>query len=155
MQKCGAKTGSADGKVRGAPQGGKGKPTHGTNGGIVPPEFVAATAGGACAKLALSLLKGPKLPVSRKPNARYELRDAYRVLLAVCCRPYAPAKGTSPARAGGAGGTACRGRQKADRAQPDVGDHTRRAARIRAEAVRRHADPSYGAPGGAGGCGVP
>lgn len=126
MQKCGAKTGSADGNVRGAPQGGKGKPTHGTNGGIVPPEFVAATAGGTGtplefmaataggtgARLALSLPKRPKLPVSRKPNARYELRDAYRVLLAVCCRPYAPAKGTSPARAGDAGGTACRGAKK-------------------------------------------
>ena len=106
VQKCGAKTGSASGEGKDATpgEGGKGKPKgkpkHGTNGGIVPLEFVAAMVGGACTplefmaimaadtgtKLALSLLEALKLPFSNKPNAKYDLHDMYRILLAVCAR---------------------------------------------------------------------
>ena len=110
MQKCEGSAGSAGGKGRDAPPGGKGKPKgkpkgkgrkgkpkHGTNGKILPLEFVAAMVGGACTpmefmavmagdtgtKLALSLLKALKLPVSDKPNAKYDTHDMYRILLAV------------------------------------------------------------------------
>ena len=106
MQKCEGSAGSAGGKGRDAPPGGKGKPKgkgrkgkpkHGTNGKILPLEFVAAMVGGACTplefmavmagdtgtKLALSLLKALKLPVSDKPNAKYDTHDMYRILLVV------------------------------------------------------------------------
>ena len=87
--------------VEGKPKGkSEGKSKHVTNGGIVPLEFVATMVGGACTplefmaiiasdtgtNLALSLQEGLKLPFSDKPNAKYDLHDIYRMLLAVCAR---------------------------------------------------------------------
>ena len=141
------------GKPKG--KGRKGKPKHGTNGKILPLEFVAAMVGGACTplefmavmagdtgtKLAMSLLEALKLPVSDKPNAKYDTHDMYRILLAVFSHENNQSSMDGVYKEGpGAGGS-----QKADQPHPGAGDHTRRAARLHAEAVRERGGPLDGA----------
>ncbi len=55
-------------------------------GACTPLEFMAVMAGDTGTKLALSLLKALKLPVSDKPNAKYDTHDMYRILLVVFSR---------------------------------------------------------------------
>ena len=55
-------------------------------GACTPLEFMAVMTGDTGTKLALSLLKALKLPVSDKPNAKYDTHDMYRILLVVFSR---------------------------------------------------------------------